>query len=73
MKKYCRENWVEPIIYKSQTNAIIAQKVSHLHKIRGDKIGYDPWTQHDTTRHDIKLVGYGLRLNGFVSYSSWYD
>ena len=32
---------------------------------RGDKIGHDQQTQHD-----MKLAGYGLRLNGLVSYSS---
>ena len=35
---------------------------------RGGKIGHDQWTQHNT-----KLAGYGLRLNGLVSYSSWHD
>ena len=33
-------------------------------KCRGDKIGYDL-----RTRHDTKLASYELRLNGFVSYS----
>jgi len=27
----------------------------------------------NTTRYDTKLVGYGLRLNGFVSYLGWND
>ena len=32
---------------------------------RGSKIGHEL----DTTRHDTKLAGYALRLNGFLSYS----
>ena len=31
---------------------------------RGGKIRHDP-----QTKHDIKLTGYKLKLNGFVSYS----
>ena len=30
----------------------------------------DMTRESETTRHDTKLAGYGLRLNGFVSYSS---
>ena len=36
---------------------------------RGGKIEHDPWTQHDTTRHDTKLADYKLKLNGLVLYS----
>ena len=36
---------------------------------RGSKIGHEL----DTTRHDMKLAGYALRLNGFLSYSGWQD
>ena len=36
------------------------------------EVKMDTTRELDTTRHDTKLAGYGLRLNGFVSYSGWH-
>ena len=57
---------------KNKLNTIISNKFDHLQNIAG-VAKFDMTREPDTTQHDMKLVGYGLRLNGVVSYSGWHD
>ena len=43
------------------------------HPARGGNAKLDMTYEPDKTWHEIKLIGYGLRLNEFVSYSDWHD
>lgn len=61
----CERCWkIICISYKSCATKNKTKIYFYDARTRGGKIGHD-----SRTRHDMKLAGYGLRLNEFMPYS----